>query len=120
MAYINHNQYQTFPQDIQSISFEKIDKYEIEINKTNNDNYIVLLIDLEEIPANIKIQFEIKNDESKNKRLSTLHIVLISVSCVIFVVIVIIVIIVIKKKKQKDINAQIGSLNSQLMDIAIN
>ena len=120
MAYINHNQYQTFPQDIQSISFEKIDKYEIEINKTNNDNYIVLLIDLEEIPANIKIQFEIKNDESKNKRLSTLHIVLISVSCVIFVVIVIVVIIVIKKKKQKDINAQIGSLNSQLMDIAIN
>ena len=120
MADINFNQYQNFPKNIQNISFEKIDKNNIEIKKAKDDSYIVLLIDLEENPANISIQFEAKKEEIKSKGLSTLSIVLISVSCVIFVVIVVVVIIVIKKKKKKDINTQVGSLNGELMDMPIN
>ena len=135
IANISFNQYQIFPKDIQDISFEKIDKDEIEIKKANNDSYIALLIDLKENPAYFDLKFENsknsdhkdedtdentdKNTEQNRSRgLSTLSIVLISVSCVIFVAIVVVIIIIIKKKKSKDKNnTKLGSLQSELMDM---
>ena len=135
IANISFNQYQIFPKDLQDISFEKIDKDEIEIKKANNDSYIALLIDLKENPAYFDLKFENsknsdhkdedtdentdKNTEQNRSRgLSTLSIVLISVSCVIFVAIVVVIIIIIKKKKSKDKNnTKLGSLQSELMDM---
>ena len=103
-------QYLNFPRDVQNINFEKIQNNSIEIKKKNS-NYMILLAHLNQDLTNIEINF--KNEKNTdndstgghkdgNDGLSTLNIVLISASGVVFLAIVVILFIVIKKKKAKN------------------
>ena len=125
MAKISYNQYQNFPKDIQNIVFEKIENNTIQFQKVNNDCYFAFLINLKENSTRLEILLEADNNQEtdgtdnankEKKGLSTLSIVLISISCVIFVVIIVVIFIIIKKKREKN-NIKIESLNSELMDM---
>ena len=126
-AIINEMQYNKFPKDIQNINFEEINSINnnFEIIKQNDDNYGVLMINLKE--KNNEIEFLFRNkendDESSNSgELSTLHIVLISVSGLIFILIVVLVIIIVIRKKRKssdfETRDRIKSLQNELIQMS--
>lgn len=124
-ASITYHQYVIFPKEIQNIKFEKIEKNNIEIRKDNITNYIVLLINLKQNLTSVDIKFKNDTDEDSDYRpddinnggLSTLNIVLISVSGLIFLVIVVILFIIIKKKIDKNGKTRMMSLKTELMEI---
>ena len=110
-AFINENQYKIFPSEIEKINFEKIESNELEIQKKDNNNYGIVILNLQQT-SEIQFNFE-------KKGLSTLHIVLISVGSVLFIGIIIAIVIIVIKKKNKKNNIEIEKeqINGELMDM---
>ena len=120
-AIINENQYNIFPRELQNIKFEKLDNNNIEIEKQNDVNYGVLMINLNEKVT--EIEFKLENDDANNgtNKLSTFAIVMISISYFIFIVILGVVIrILIKKSKIKENDMKFKILKNELIDMSTN
>ena len=110
-AFISENQYKIFPSEIEKINFEKIEDNDIEIEKKDNSNYGIVIL-------NLKQSSDIQFNFGKKGGLTTLHIVLISVGSVLFIgIIIAVIIIVIKKKRKNNIETKMEEIKSELIEM---
>ena len=109
---------------MQNIEFEKVENNNFEIEKKDNGNYGVLMINLKE--KNTEIEFILENDQENNKQKSksksAFVIVLIIVSCFIFLLIVagVIFIVLRKRRNSRKTEARFKSLKNNLVEMSGN